>query len=200
MRARALVWQREDAAGAETALVTFERGRITAVGTAIGSEPVPYRLLYTVETEGDYRTTRCTATAEGLGFRRIIELERHPDGGWTCEAETHGERDLPPAGADVTTLEGALDVDLGYSPLTNTPPILRAGLLDDGPSVDVDAAWISVPALSVERLEQRYSFVRRHGDGAVVRYATRSGSFVADLTCDRDGFVERYPGLASLAS
>jgi hypothetical protein len=200
MEPRGILWQREHVAGAEAAFVTFGPRRITAVGTAIGSEPDPYRLLYTLETEGDYATTRCAATAEGLGFRRSIELRRDADGRWTCEAETHGGSNLGRAGADTAALEGVLDVDIGYSPLTNTPPILRAGLLANHPAYDVDAAWISVPDLAVVRLEQRYAFVERRDDGAVVRYATRNGSFVADLTCDADGFVLRYPGLASMVA
>lgn len=200
MEARALLWQREGVAGAEGAWVTFEPGRITAIGTALGSEPFPYRLMYTLETEGDYSTTRCTATAEAASFRRILELRRDAGGGWSCEAESHGRPDLRSAGGDVEALGDVLDVDIGYSPLTNTPPILRAGLLHDAPPYEIDAAWISVPELAVERLEQRYSFVQPTEDGAVVRYATRSGSFVADLIVDRDGFVVRYPGLASLRS
>ena len=86
-----------------------------------------------------------------------------------------------------TGLEDGTDFfDLGNSPLFNSLPVL--GGLDR--AADFVMTWVDVPTLEVSRSEQRYEPL---GDG-VVRY--RSGSFVADLTFDADGFVTRYEGLA----
>ena len=72
---------------------------------------------------------------------------------------------------DFDGLAGALDVDLGLSPLLNTPPVLRDGVLRDGGNVDFVMAWVSVPGLTVHRSPQRYSFVRTIDDGrSVVRF------------------------------
>ena len=200
MRTRSLLWRREEGAGVEVSFVTWGRGRLTAVGSAIGSSPLPYRLSYSLEAEDSYVTRRCTATTEGLGWRRTLTLVRDASGRWTCDATTDGAEDMPAAGADVAALEGSPDVDIGFSPLTNSPPVQRAGLLTARPPVDIDAAWISVPDLAVSRLAQRYSFVRRTEHASVIRYETRDGSFGADLTFDHDGFVLVYPGLARLVS
>ncbi len=54
--------------------------------------------------------------------------------------------------------------------------------------------FVDVPSLEVSRAEQRYEPL---GDGKV-RFS--SGSFVADLDFDADGFVVRYEGLAELVS
>lgn len=76
--------------------------------------------------------------------------------------------------------------DLGYSPLFNSLPVL-AGLER---ATDFVMAFVQVPSLEVARAEQRYEPL---GDG-LVRF--RSGSFVADLRFDADGFVAHYEGLA----
>jgi uncharacterized protein len=83
-------------------------------------------------------------------------------------------------------LDGTDFFDLGYSPLFNSLPVL-AGL--DEPA-DFLMSFVEVPSLEVSRSEQRYEPL---GDG-VVRY--RSGSFVADITFDADGFVSHYEKLA----
>jgi hypothetical protein len=78
--------------------------------------------------------------------------------------------------------------DLAASPLFNSLPVL-AGL---DRSTDFVMSFVHVPSLEVTRSEQRYEPL---GDRRV-RY--RSGSFVADLDFDADGFVVRYEGLAEL--
>jgi uncharacterized protein len=78
--------------------------------------------------------------------------------------------------------------DLAASPLFNSLPVL-AGLKR---TTDFVMSFVHVPSLEVTRSEQRYEPL---GDRRV-RY--RSGSFVADLDFDADGFVVRYEGLAEL--
>lgn len=110
------------------------------------------------------------------------------------EAERQGETALPPAGDDVG-LADALDCDLGLSPLTNSMPVLRHGLLDGGGPIDLTMAWVSVPELIVSRSAQRYSFIRRDDDLSVVRFEDDSG-FSADIVFDSDGLIVNYPGIA----
>ncbi len=76
--------------------------------------------------------------------------------------------------------------DLGYSPLFNSLPVL--GSLDA--ATDFVMTFVHVPSLEASHAEQRYESL---GDG-VVRF--RSGTFVADIAFDADGFVTRYEGLA----
>ncbi|MDQ3641671.1 MAG: putative glycolipid-binding domain-containing protein, partial [Actinomycetota bacterium] len=96
---------------------------------------------------------------------------RHDGGGaWTCAADEEGKADLPPAGGDVGAVTGAVDCDLGYSPLTNLMPVRRHGLHERPGSADFLMAWVSVPDLGLHPSQQRYEHVRRHGRGATVRY------------------------------
>ena len=95
------------------------------------------------------------------------------------------------AGASARVEPGEADfVDLGFSPLTNTLPILRDRLQRRGGPRDYVMALVAVPSLEVSRSEQRYEPI---GPDAV-RFG--SGDFEAVLELDADGFVRRYPGLA----
>jgi hypothetical protein len=91
---------------------------------------------------------------------------------------------------DVALEDGTDYFDLGYSPLFNSLPVL-VGLEQ---ATDFVMTFVDVPSLEVSRSEQRYEPL---GD-AVIRY--RSGSFVADIEFDADGFVTRYEGLAERVS
>ncbi|MDQ3865611.1 MAG: putative glycolipid-binding domain-containing protein [Actinomycetota bacterium] len=81
-------------------------------------------------------------------------------------------------------------VDLGFSPLTNTLPILADALHQGGEPRDYAMVLVDVPSLEVVRSKQRYEPVAP----GLVRF--RSGDFEAMLELDADGFVTRYPGLA----
>jgi hypothetical protein len=194
---RAVAWQRDGIFGAEFAEVTFAPNRLSAVGVALGADPLPYRLDYRLETRRGFVTRRLRVTTRGDGWRRTLDLSRAPSGAWQIDTDTEGEAPLPPAGGDVAPLAGALDCDLGLSPLTNSLPVLRENFLGPGGPLELLMAWVSVPDLGVHPSRQRYT-LQRAGDGglSVVRYESVGGTFTADLTFDRDGLVVDYPGLA----
>ena len=182
----------------EASTVALETDSLTASGVAIGTDPLPYELRYELAAADGFVTRILTAESRGDGWHRGIELRHEGTGGWAVVAEGLGEPGLPAAGGDPAAVTGALDCDLGGSPLTNTLPVLRHGLLDGGQDVDVDTAWVSVPDLGVHRSEQRYRFLESRQGGAVIRFELRDGTFSADLELDADGFVVSYPGLATL--
>jgi hypothetical protein len=107
-----------------------------------------------------------------------------------------GDAPLPPPGGDFQLLSGALDCDLGLSPLTNSMPVLRHALLRGGGPVDFQMAWVSVPDLGIWASSQRYMFLRSIKEQHVVRFEDADDGFTADLTFDKDGLVVDYPGLA----
>lgn len=163
--------------------------QIGTVGVAPGERdgeavdvPGRYRLDYDLRTDSDLVTSSIAIEARGEGWARNLDLRRGPDGGWSA-----GGRPIP-------AVAGALDCDLGLSPLTNFMPIRRQRLTDGGEAADFVMAWIAVPALTVHRSEQRYEPI----DARTVRYVGRHRSFVGELRLDEDGFVEVYPGLGEL--
>lgn len=199
---KSLFWARADVPGAEYAGYDDRRG-LYARGTAIAVDPIPYTCRYELTTDDGWASTRLEVSCEGAGWLRTLRLERAA-GRWRATTGEQGDLDAalraagkPPAGLPGTEeparLEPALDVDLGGSPLTNTLPLRRLGLLDANPDTTrtVTVAWVLLPGLVVVPSEQSYTVL----GGRRVRFAT--GTFKADLELDADGFVTRYPGLAT---
>ena len=189
MASRAIAWVKEDGAGAEFADVLIEPNRLTAGGIAIGSGPPAYRMEYRLETITDFVTSALLITTRGDGWWRELDLRRLRSGRWTARTRMRGDPEMPAPGGDMSPFPEALDCDLGLSPLTNSMPVLRHGLLRRGGPMDFLMAWVSVPDLSVHASRQRYTFVRALAAGAVVRYESLDGDFKADITFDADGLV-----------
>ena len=83
--------------------------------------------------------------------------------------------------------------DLGWSPLFNSLPVMRDGLLQIGPPREYVMCWVDVPSLEVSRSQQRYEPL---GNG-LVRFT--AGEFTADIRFDEAGFVLAYPGIGHRA-
>jgi len=195
MARRTIVWVKEGDLGAEFADVTFLRSSLSAAGTAIGSKPVPYRLDYTLKTTRKYLTTRLNVSSRGDNWWRRLELRRGRSGKWTARGSAGGRVELSSPGGDMTQLEGALDCDLALSPLTNSMPVLRHGLLEKGGPLEFSMAWVSVPDLHVYPSGQRYTFIRKDDGESIIRYESSSRDFIADLSFDKHGLCLRYPGI-----
>ena len=187
---------KDDPFGVEFAEVLLAPEHVAAEGVAIAAGPMPYRLDYTLETTAGYLTSRLWVTSRGEGWRRTLDLRRDETGVWTATADEEGEVGLPAAGGDPVKLAGALDCDLGLSPVTNLMPILRHKLLAGGDPVELTMAWVSVPDLGVRADGQRYAAHGTRSGRRVIRYEASDGTFVADITLDSDGIVIDYPGIA----
>jgi hypothetical protein len=202
---RSLCWQRIDSAGIEHALFD-DRSGLYARGTVVGTAPLAYSGSYELLADQEWASVRLTVNIEGAGWLRSLKLERAA-GRWHATAGEQGDLDAAlmheghpraelPGVENPDRLAGALDVDLGYSPLTNTLPIRRLGLRTaaTGTQQTVAVAWVLLPSLVVVPAKQTYAVIAP----GTIRYS--SGDFSADLTVDGDGFVSHYPGLAQLVT
>jgi uncharacterized protein len=195
---RLLLWTGLDGWRAEVASVDFMPQGVRASGTQLGVAPVPYRLDYSLDAGDQFITRRLEVEATGEGWTRRLQLLRDRGGAWRSEAAEEGDVELPPAAGDVEAVTGALDCDLGLSPLTNLMPVRRHALHERPGAVDLLMAWVSVPDLGLHASYQRYEHVRRQANEAVVRYVdlgTHRG-FTSELVLDNDGLVLVYPQLA----
>ena len=82
---------------------------LTATGAQLGAQPRPYRAAYELEARVNWVTRRLRVEVAGVG---TLEL-RHDGKGFWAGVPNSAE------------LEGVLDCDLAFSPLTNTMPIRR---------------------------------------------------------------------------
>jgi uncharacterized protein len=130
------------------------------------------------------RGRQLTATGTQLGAVYELRYRLEPQ---VLSLELVGERSAEIALVDADFF------DLGWSPLFNSLPVLRDGLLASETPRDYVMRWVDVPSLEVSESRQRYEPL---GD-ARVRF--RSGSFSADIQFDSDGFVVSYPGIARRA-
>jgi hypothetical protein len=192
------VWARDHPFGTEFADLTVNGGTLSATGVAIGTEPCPYRLDYQLTTTEGYVTAQLVVRTAGPGWRRALVLERAASGAWSCATQAEGDLDRPAPGGDLGRVAGAVDCDLGLSPLTNSMPVLRHRLHEGGGPVDFLMAWVSVPDLAVSPSRQRYAFIRRAPQARLVRFASLDSGFVADIEFDQRGVVLKYPGIARL--
>lgn len=170
---RPLLWRGSD----QCSLWRDVRGwRMEGIALATPADGEPQQLRYAVHCAPDWTTREATVDVRTPAGQRFLDL-RMRDGRWSLN------------GREVEALRGCLDVDLGFTPATNTLPIRRLEL-EPGESRDVIAAWVRYPELSVEPLSQRYTCL------AADRYRYESGtSFSAELTVDDTGLVREYPGL-----
>lgn len=125
------------------------------------------------------RADRSGITRRARIVSRIEErlIERDAAGRWEMD------------GQDVPEVAGALDIDLGFTPATNTLPIRRLGLAV-GETEDVTVAWFDPADRRLKPLRQRYARLDAHR----YRYSSPDHGFEADLTVDDFGAVTHYPG------
>lgn len=178
-------WRRQDVAeGLALGWMVPRPDGIEARGQEIvahsgGSWWVDFR----VDLDSAWRTrTVVVRVTQPIG-QREVRLEADGEGRWRID------------GVPARELDGCLDVDVAAAPLTNTFPIRRLAL-GVGESADVAAAWVGVPDLGVERLDQRYT--RLDPDGDLERYEYHSvpsgRSWI--LLVDGEGVVVDYQGFA----
>ncbi len=193
---RLILWEGTDEWRAEAVTMELGADGVHAHGTQLGADPLPYRLDYRLAAPA-FVTDSLEVDVAGDGWGRSLRLARAGDGDWTIDARAEGDAPLGPPGGDAGPLRGAIDCDLGLSPLTNLLPIRRDRIHETVARADYVMAWVSVPDLGVIAYPQRYEHVRRHDGGSVVRFTSLGvdEGFQADLQLDSDGLVVVYPEL-----
>ena len=174
-------WRRTDVPGREEAQVEQIGGGWLLSGQLDVEETgVIARLRYRIECDAAWCTRTALIDGNANGETLRFDLATDGKGNWTNSGEV------------VPQIAGALDVDLGFTPATNTLPIRRL-TLDVGATEPVISAWLRFPELRLERLEQTYT--RETEQGFRYRADVDGEPFVARLETDRFGRVLRYEGL-----
>ena len=172
-----IMWQRLDIPGHEICALEARDGGWTLEGTALlVHDARPCELRYLIKCGNDWQTESVHVSGN-IGERAVAaQVTRTADGLWTMN------------GSPVPTVSGCIDIDMGFSPSTNTLPVRRLNLAV-GQSADVRAAWLRFPELTLEVLEQTYT--RLEHDRYL--YESAGGAFRRELSTTADGFVRDYP-------
>jgi hypothetical protein len=170
-----ILWHSALLASSEYATLREKQGSCEFRGLAVlPREDVPCHVSYQVSVDRQWRPVAVTAAFGMPSGTLRIALSLAADGRWTLD------------GSPAPQLLGCRDVDLGWTPATNTVPIRRLGLAI-GETAQITAAWIRFPELDVVPSEQRYT--RLAGD----RWRYQSEEYDFELgTDERTGLVLRY--------
>jgi hypothetical protein len=174
-----VLWRRLDLPGHDAA--RFRRDgagwRLEGIA-AFASEEGPCALTYEVRLTARWRTRSARISGWAGGRELDLRLQAGTGGHWSVD------------GVVQPHLDGCEDVDLSFTPATNTLPIRRLDLAVGGEGTS-RAAWLRLPEFTFEPLVQRYERLAT----STWKYGTADGVFVRKLTVRPDGVVADYPGL-----
>jgi uncharacterized protein len=142
------------------------------------SDSDPAEVRYEIICDARWCTGIANISCQNDQGKRELRLSRNDDGWYANETRLQLPRDCT-------------DVDLAWSPSTNTLPIRRLQLNVGGISGPLTAAWVRLPELRVEALQQTYE---RTGPHSYI-YRSGGGSFKANLTVDEDDLIVDYEGV-----
>lgn len=175
-----LIWQHLDTAGWEHVRVMTDHPGWNVFDSILvrSHEGQVLRGGYTLVTDKEWRTLEVRVMIESTpGSMGGIQLLTEGDGKWT-DAE---EKPIP-------ELDGCLDVDISWSPLSASLPINRLEM-KQGERNDLKSVHISLPDLTMQVIDQVYL---RESDSTVVYDSTLSSAAVS-LQVDGNGIVTNYP-------
>ncbi|KAA0106126.1 putative glycolipid-binding domain-containing protein [Mycolicibacterium sp. P1-5] len=182
-----LTWRAHDDSRMESARVQLSGNRIKAYGRIVAAAAPTnpaFSASYDLVTDETGATKRLSMSVTLAERDRQLSIARDEEGMWLITDHQGQSR-----GA----YEGAMDVDVVFSPFFNALPIRRTGLYQRGDSVTLPVVYVSLPDLTVKQATISYgSSGPNSGDGIKLH----SPAAETTITVDADGFIVDYPGLA----
>ena len=157
-------------------------GRIVAAAT--GSHPA-FSASYDLVTDEAGGTKRLSLTVTLAERERQLSIARDEENMWLVQ-DHQGQ-------SKRAAYDGALDVDVIFSPFFNALPIRRTGIYQRTESVAVPVVYVRLPELSVDAVTISYSSAGRDLEAGIKLHSPVAETTV---TVDSDGFILDYPGLA----
>lgn len=154
-------------------------GRIVAAAT--DANPA-FGAYYELQTDESGATKRFGLTVTLAERERQLAISRDEENMWLI-TDHQGERR---AGYN-----GALDVDVVFSPFFNALAIRRTGLHERAETLVLPMVYVNVPAMTVDATTVSYT-----SEGRLDGIKLRSPVGDTTVTVDADGFITDYPGLA----
>ncbi|MBF6556563.1 MAG: putative glycolipid-binding domain-containing protein [Acidimicrobiales bacterium] len=170
-----VVWHCSELSSSEHASIVESKDGYRLQGiVVVPLGDLPCHIDYAVSVDHTWRPREARATiVTPLGIREIDLRSHHPDG-WELD------------GMPASHLGDCHDIDLGWTPATNTIPIRRLGL-EVGETSAITAAWVRFPELDVVGNQQRYTRL------ASDRWRYESGDYDFELVTDAaTGLVLAY--------
>jgi uncharacterized protein len=153
-------------------------GRIVAAATEL--HPA-FSASYDLVTDESGATKRLSLTMTLAERERQLSIARDEENMWLVQDHQNQTRRA--------AFDGALDVDVVFSPFFNALPIRRSGLHQRAESLNLPVVYVRLPELTVESETISYTST----DAGI---SLKSPIAETTITVDSDGFILDYPGLA----
>ena len=183
-----LTWRAHNLPRMESVRVQLSGNRIKAYGRIVSAatESTPaFSASYDLVTDETGGTKRLSMSVTLAERERQLSIARDEENMWLVQDHS-GQTSR-------ATYDGAMDVDVVFSPFFNALPIRRTGLYKRADSVSLPVVYVWLPELTVK--SQTISYTSTGDDGGE---GIKLDSPVADttITVDSEGFIVDYPGLA----
>jgi hypothetical protein len=183
-----LTWRAQDVSRMESVRVQLSGNRIKAYGRivagAAGSHPA-FSASYDLMTDEAGATKRLSLTVTLAERERQLSIARDLENMWLVQDHTGQTKR--------SSFDGALDVDVVFSPFFNALPIRRTGIYQRTDSMAIAVVYVNLPDLAVNPVTISYSSTE---PGETSPIKVHSPVANTTVTVDSDGFLLDYPGLA----
>ncbi|WP_445167516.1 putative glycolipid-binding domain-containing protein [Mycolicibacterium sp. Dal123E01] len=182
-----LTWRAHDDSRMESTRVQLSGNRIKAYGriAAAAADTHPaFSASYDLVTDETGATKRLSLSVTLAERDRQLSIARDEENMWLITDHQGQTR---------ASYEGALDVDVVFSPFFNALPIRRTGLYRRADSVSLPVVYVSLPDLTVKQATISYSSSSNDGGDGITLHSPVAET---TITVDADGFILDYPGLA----
>jgi hypothetical protein len=179
-----LTWRAHDVPRMESVRVQLSGNRIKAYGRIVAAATrlhPAFSASYDLVTDEHGATKRLSLTVTLAERERQLSIARDEENMWMVQDHSGQTKRA--------AYDGAMDVDVVFSPFFNALPIRRTGLHKQSESVAVPVVYVSLPDLAVNPATITYSSA---GDGIKVHSPVAETT----ITVDPEGFILDYPGLA----
>lgn len=176
---RNIIWKGLDDESLENCIVHVQAQRILVRSCIVGmAGGKPFKVDYRLSLDHSWRTFNVDVVIQSDNTFFSRQYTGNGRGHWYLN-------NVP-----VPELEGCIDVDIVFTPLTNTLPIRRLNL-QTGQREQIRVVYVDVPAQEIRPDVQYYTCL------APDRYLFENadGSFTAEIETDNEGWVKYYPGL-----
>lgn len=176
---RTVLWRRIDVEGMDACSFDRSENGYLISGTALYQDHCgPAKVEYQVHCDADWSSRSAHVSGWVGSTKKDFTLSRSPEGSWSI------------GGKRIAGLDGLLDIDLGFTPATNTNAINRLGL-GIGAETETTAVWLDVDDWCFKPLTQIYRRLTQ------TKFAYRSPlhDYAADLITNDFGVIQSYPRL-----
>lgn len=182
-----LTWRAHDVARMESVRVQLSGNRIKAYGRIVSAATdatAAFSASYDLVTDERGATKRLSLTVTCAERERQLSIARDEESMWVIQQHS-GQTSR-------SEFDGALDVDVQFSPFFNALPIRRTGLHKKAQSVTLPVVYVWLPDLEVKPSTISYTSSGDAKEGIQLQSPVAETT----ITVDDDGFILDYPGLA----